>query len=149
VPYADSKHIELKIFTQADLPSIQADPQKLRGLIDNLVGNAIKFGPAGARVTVSTCAGQNNVYIKVRDSGPGLSPEDMEILFTKRAQLSNKPTGHEVSSGIGLFLCCSLVEQHGGQIGAENNPDGGATFWVALPVPETITHTECPTKRTA
>jgi len=147
--YAESKGIKLESLPQNDLPKIQADPQKLRGVIDNLVGNAIKFGPAGTRVTVSTRAGQNNLYLRVCDSGPGLGCLDMEKLFTRGASPGNRPTGHEVSSGIGLFLCGSLIKQHGGQIGAENNTSGGATFWIAIPVPDSLTPVEDSRKATS
>ncbi|MDT8386856.1 MAG: HAMP domain-containing sensor histidine kinase [Thiogranum sp.] len=144
IGYAESKQIQLNSIPQNDLPNIQADPQKLRGVIDNLIGNAIKFGPAGTRVTVSTRAGQNNLYLSVCDSGPGLGHLDMEKLFTRGTTPGNKPTGQEISSGIGLFLCGSLIKQHGGQIGAENNAGGGATFWIALPVPDALTPAEDP-----
>jgi signal transduction histidine kinase len=57
----------------------------------------------------------------------------MKKLFVKYAKLSNQPTGGEKSSGLGLAICKKVIELHGGQTGARNNPEGGATFWFELP----------------
>jgi signal transduction histidine kinase len=137
--YAKSKGILLRIKPANRLPEVEADRQKMREVVDNLVGNAIKFSSPRTRVRISTHLESNNVCVKVSDSGPGLSEDDLAKLFVKHATLSNKPTGHETSSGMGLHICRSLIKQHGGSIGAMNNTEGGATFWIALPVSLQVT----------
>lgn len=135
--YAASKSIELNSELDNALPVIHADTARVRQVAQNLVGNAIKFCSSGSSVLVRTHFAQGAAVFEVRDSGPGLTDADMEGVFTKYARLSNKPTGEEKSSGLGLAICKQMIELHGGQIGVYNNPDRGATFWFNLPARET------------
>ena len=80
-----------------------------------------------------TSCNDGSVLVEVTDSGPGLTSEDQEKLFMKYAKLSNKPTGGEKSSGLGLAICKKIVTLHEGRIGARNNPGGGSTFWFEVP----------------
>jgi two-component system sensor histidine kinase/response regulator len=131
--YAGNKQIDLAVDHDAGNPAVLVDQEKIKEVVDNLVGNAIKFSPPGTRVVLRTRADADQVYLRVCDTGPGLNDDDLSKLFTKGATLSNRPTGNEKSSGLGLFLCRSMVQQHGGQIGAANNAEKGATFWISLP----------------
>ena len=131
--YADKKQTVLDTELAPDLPQVHVDSFKVRQVLDNIIGNAIKFSPAGAHVLIRTLAQNNNVLVEVIDEGPGLTPDDQENLFRHGVPLSNKPTGGESSSGIGLSLCKDLIEAEGGQIGARVNQGKGATFWFSLP----------------
>ncbi len=135
--YALSKQIGLNLALGDDLPPIMADDARLEQVIQNFVGNAIKFCPPEAAVTVSTRLEDHSVWIGVSDSGPGLTDADLQKVFTKYARLSNKPTGSEKSSGLGLAICKQIIDAHGGNIGVYNNPDRGATFWFRLPIEAT------------
>lgn len=109
---------------------IEADRIRIFEVLSNLVGNALKFTSEGV---VIISAEQNEdghkVIIKIKDTGTGIHPDIISRLFTKFA--SNSETG----TGLGLFICKSIVEAHGGKIWAENNPDGrGATFTFTLPL---------------
>ena len=77
---------------------------------------------------------QGWAFCEVADTGPGIPDEEMPLLFEEFARLSNKPTGHEQSSGLGLWICRQLVELHGGQIGAKSKVGQGSLFWFTLPV---------------
>jgi signal transduction histidine kinase len=70
----------------------------------------------------------------VRDNGPGIPAPDLARLFERHARLSNRPTGGESSTGLGLALCKQIVELHGGRIGASNREGCGALFWFELPL---------------
>ncbi|MCX7046477.1 MAG: PAS domain-containing sensor histidine kinase [Candidatus Sumerlaeota bacterium] len=129
---ARSKGIELIFESSSELPRVQADGARIEQVIENLVSNAIKFCGRGCKVYVSTRAEQGGVALSVSDNGPGLKDEDASKVFVKYARLSNRPTGGEKSSGLGLAICRELIELHGGQIGVHNNPSGGATFWFRL-----------------
>ena len=131
--YAQSKGIELALAAGEPPPLVSADPARLAQVVDNLVGNAIKFGSAGGRVELATRAAEGQVVLEVRDTGPGLAAADLERLFTRHARLGNRPTGGETSTGLGLAWCKQLVELHGGRIGARNGEEGGAVFWFELP----------------
>ena len=103
-------------------------------MVENFVGNAIKFSAADKPVAIRTSHSGTTVLIEVVDSGPGLTEDDLAKLFTKYAKLSNKPTGGEKSSGLGLAICRKIVELHEGRIGARNNTTGGGcTFWFEVP----------------
>lgn len=134
--YAASKSITLAHDLDSALPRINADSARVHQVAQNLIGNAIKFCPGGASVLIRTHFAQGAAVFEVRDSGPGLTNTDLEHVFTKYARLSNKPTGEEKSSGLGLAICKQMIELHGGQIGVYNNPDQGATFWFSLPITE-------------
>lgn len=131
--YAANKEITLHLNLEPGSLLVNADRSRLNQVLENLIGNAIKFSPQGKQVTVCTRKTENGFLVEVRDCGPGLTDEDMEKLFVKYAKLSNMPTGGEKSSGLGLAICKKVVEMQGGKTGARNNPDGGATFWFELP----------------
>ena len=132
--YARKKGVKLKKELAEDLPAIEADEFRLSQVLDNLIGNAMKFSPRETTTTVRTRADENYVYAEVCDGGPGLTEDDMKKLFTRYAKLSNLPTGGETSSGIGLSMSKQFIELHKGHIGVRNNPDSGATFWFSIPI---------------
>jgi two-component system sensor histidine kinase VicK len=112
---------------------VEADRNRLAQVISNLLSNAIKFsnddGQGIITITVETKNNNQDVIIGVKDTGPGIDPEDFPNLFTKFFTKSDKGTG------LGLFICKSIVEAHGGKIWAENNKDGiGTTFSFSLPI---------------
>jgi signal transduction histidine kinase len=133
--YAKGKGIELRMEFGPELPAILADDLKLMQVLDNLIGNAIKFSPAATRVVVRTHREDSQILCEVADQGPGIADEDRGKLFVEYARLRNKPTGNETSTGLGLAICHEMVTLHGGEIGARNNPGGGTIFWFRLPLP--------------
>lgn len=136
--YAAQKGIELTSQLQEPMPLITANFFQLRQILDNLLGNALKFSPANTCTRVIAKSDTTSIQVAVQDEGPGLRDEDFSKLFINGARLSNQPTGDESSSGIGLALCKELIQQMSGQIGAENNPHKGTTFWISLPVAPAI-----------
>ncbi len=131
--YAEQKQIQLQTSLTDPLPLIQANVFQIRQVIDNLLGNALKFSPAGSTTRLLTSRDGDYIKFSVQDTGPGLREDDFPKLFVHGARLSNQPTGQETSSGIGLALCKEFVLQMSGDIGAVNNPENGATFWFRLP----------------
>lgn len=131
--YAAEKLISSHLDLSPGALLVNADKSRLNQVFDNYVSNAIKFSPQGEHVTICARKTESGVLVEVRDSGPGLTDDDMKKLFVEYAKLSNMPTGSEKSSGLGLAICKKIVEIHGGKTGARNNPDGGATFWFELP----------------
>ncbi len=115
--------------------SMLADPNRMEQVIDNLVGNAIKFSPAGSMVSVRCGArGDGWARVQVSDQGPGLSEDDLRRVFERYARLSARPTAGEDSTGLGLSIAHEIVLRHGGKIGVANNEPGpGATFWLEVP----------------
>ena len=132
--YAERKDIELNHSLDSKIPMVTANEFRLLQILENLIGNAMKYCPKGSSVHVITRADDNEVFVEVVDNGPGLKEEDFSKLFIKHAKLSNKPTGNETSSGVGLALCKQLIKLDEGNIGARNNSDAGVTFWISLPI---------------
>ncbi|WP_028974001.1 hybrid sensor histidine kinase/response regulator [Spirochaeta cellobiosiphila] len=113
---------------------VKLDRQRIVQVIDNLLSNALKYTTRGGEVTVSLERSES-IKVSISDSGPGLSDEDMKKLFGEFQRLSAKPTGGESSFGLGLAIVKKIVSAHDGRIGAYNNDDKGATFYVEFPEP--------------
>jgi signal transduction histidine kinase len=140
LPLATEKNLRLDSDISAALPPVWIDSRLIERVLQNLVGNAIKFTPTGGSVRVTAKAVPNvanpetghssQLYLTVSDSGPGISPELKSRLFQKFV------TGHqtESGSGLGLAFCKLAVEAHGGQIWVESEPGQGSTFNITLPV---------------
>lgn len=133
--YASEKRINLISKIDESTPPIEADRSRIAQVLDNLVDNAIKFCTENDTITISTKADNECLSVIVSDTGPGLQDSDFEKLFVKNAELSNQPTNHEPSNGIGLSICKQLIDLHSGEIGAMNNTSSeGVSFWFKLPV---------------
>jgi signal transduction histidine kinase len=117
-----------------DVLLLSGDPDRLREAVDNLVSNAVKYGPHGGRAEIRIEEGDGEAVLVVADDGPGLSPEDHDRLFGRFQRLSAKPTGGETSTGLGLSITRRIVELHAGRITGENGLGGGAVFTVFLPL---------------
>ena len=131
--YAQRKGVQLSAVLADHALVVHGDAFQLSQVLDNLLGNAIKFSPQNSATVVRTNSTDGYVQVDVCDTGPGINNEDMRKLFVNGAHLGNLPTGNETSSGVGLALCKQLVELHGGEIGAHNNSERGTTFWIRLP----------------
>ena len=117
-----------------DLPTLSADPWRLEQVVTNLVDNAIKFTPAGGSVTVSAADHDAFVQVDVHDTGIGIPAGETERVFDRFYQVdASRHRTHE-GAGLGLAICRSIVEAHGGRLWAGNNADGGATLHCELPV---------------
>ena len=113
---------------------VEADPVRLRQVLDNLVSNAVKFSPPGSNVRIEASKLETGWRIAVHDEGPGLTDQDRQRLFLEFARLSARPTGDEKSTGLGLAISRRIVEAHGGSIGADSSPGRSSTFWFSLPL---------------
>jgi signal transduction histidine kinase len=118
-----------------DLPTVEADPVQMRQLMQNLIGNAVKFHrpgePPRVRVNPSVAPRPGLVAFTVTDNGIGIGPEYRERIFRVFERLH--PRDVYAGTGIGLALCRKIVERHGGTITVEAAPDGGSRFVVVLP----------------
>lgn len=118
-------------FMQDDICDL--DKGRIIQAIDNLISNAIKFSPAGSVITIDEHVGAQHVSVTVRDEGPGLSKEDLKLMFQDFKKLSAKPTGDEGSTGLGLAIVKRIVEAHKGEIRVESVLGEGASFIFKLP----------------
>jgi two-component system sensor histidine kinase BaeS len=128
---AQNKGVRWQTDLVADLPTIEIDPDRLAQALENLVSNAVKFTPSGGEVDVSAGAEAGGVWVRVRDSGPGIPLEEQTQVFTPfyRGSVGRRfPQG----MGLGLSIAHDLIEAHGGRITLESVPGQGSTFTVHL-----------------
>jgi signal transduction histidine kinase len=112
---------------------VRADRVAVAAVLDNLLSNAVKYSPPGTAVHVQVRGEGDGVVCEVRDSGPGLSPEDQARLFRRGVRLTPTPTSGEPSSGYGLAVAKELVEGLGGRIWCESAVGHGSCFAFRLP----------------
>lgn len=131
---AAQKKIALQVQAATDLPAIQADPQRLKEVFTNILDNAFRYTPAGGQIVLAAKVVAAEVEFITRDSGPGLAPADLELIFERFHRLQNSRGRDEGGSGLGLAIARSIVEKHHGSIWAESQPGEGLTIVLRLPV---------------
>lgn len=131
---AEKKQARLVLSLPDELPEIFLDESKIEQVLNNLIGNALKFSPTGGTIEIAADRNEKEVFLSVRDDGPGIAPEEAETLFSPFVKGKNKTTGGEKSSGLGLAIVKKIVEGHGGGIALETEPEKGAAFRVSLPL---------------
>ena len=122
--------VDFNIDLAEDLPSLNVDKIQIQQVVFNLVRNAIEaLEPTPLKqITISTSRAENLVSVSVCDNGPGLDGKLVGKLFD--SFVTTKPNG----MGLGLSICQSIIEDHGGRICANRNADGGMTFKFTLPI---------------
>jgi signal transduction histidine kinase len=130
---ARAKALEIKTDIAPDLPVGHGDGRRLTQVLLNIVGNAIKFTDAGS-IEIRAKAVNGHFNIAVKDTGPGIPPEDQGRIFEEFQQVDNSSTRQKGGTGLGLSISRRLVEVHGGQIGLESTLGVGSTFNIVLPV---------------
>ena len=128
-------HDRATIVAPAAPVQVNADPERLRQLIDHLLQNALKFSPPSAGIMVSVTATADEARVAVRDHGVGLSADDMAVLFTRYGRIRDARTANVPGMGLGLYIAKLIAEAHGGDLVAASPGRGlGATFAIVLPL---------------
>lgn len=125
-----SQTIELDI--QPDLPQVFGNPIRLRQMLSNLLGNAIKYSPEGDQIKLSAGTENGQVILQISDNGIGIPLAEVTDIFNKFYRASNVPEGIP-GTGLGLAIVKSIIENHGGRIWVDSTPGQGAVFSVVLP----------------
>lgn len=131
-PSAANKGIDLSIGQAAGPYEIFGDAGRLDQVLMNLLGNALKFTRRGGRITVEVAARGPEIELSVTDSGPGIAPSELPLLFERFSQTSAARATATPGSGLGLLICRHLIEAHGGRIWAESELGQGSRFVVRL-----------------
>lgn len=134
LPAAAKKNIQVEVPDAYPAETVMADPQAVARILDNLLSNAVKYTPPGKRVWVNLVREGNEVRCEVGDTGPGLTEDDMALLFQKYRRLSSRPTGRETSTGLGLAIAKGLAERMNARLWCESVYGQGCRFNLALPV---------------
>ncbi len=130
---AQKKDIALRVETEAALPTVKGDGDRLAQVLNNLLSNALKYTPRGGQVRLLTRPGQDGVEIVVQDNGIGIPAADLPRIFERFYQV-DKTRGPRRGTGLGLAITREIIQAHGGQITAYSaGQDLGTTFTVWLP----------------
>jgi signal transduction histidine kinase len=132
---AEAEHIQIQFhsaFTNSPL-FLDGDPDRLQQVVINLLSNAIKFSPAASTIRIGSRTVGDSFVVTVSDEGRGIPEDKLEAVFERFQQVDSSDTRRKDSSGLGLAICRSIVQQHGGIIWASQNPGTGVTFSMKLP----------------
>ena len=130
---SESGGVELQAVYDENLPLVHADPERVTQLLSNLVGNALKFTPAGGRVEVRVQPYHEGVLVSVIDTGEGIPADQLPHVFDRFYQVSGSRSGTRHGAGLGLPIARGIVEAHGGTIWIESVPGQGTTVRFTLP----------------
>ncbi len=133
---AEERTVSLNVIIDEDVPHVQADPQKIAWVLNQLLDNGIKFTPSGGRVAVAASEEGASVKLTVSDNGPGIPPGELGRIFDKFHQVRRPRGPGGPGSGLGLPISRQLVEMHGGRLTVESVQGKGSTFTVVLPASE-------------
>lgn len=114
-----------------DEPLLHVDGPLIEEVLSNILENAARYAPPGSNVVVRSQTAEKSVLIEVIDEGPGLEPGSEREIF--RRFVRRRPLNDRHGTGLGLAICEAVVRLHGGEIGADNRPNGGARFWFTIP----------------
>lgn len=128
-----SKH-EFVLKFPPDLPTVSGDEARLRQVLDNLIGNAIKYSPDGGVIEVGGYQVDSTVTVYVHDQGVGMTQEDQEHIFERFYRVDGALSRKTQGAGLGLYLSKSIVEAHGGTMRVESEPGIGSTMMFTLPL---------------
>jgi two-component system sensor histidine kinase KdpD len=117
-----------------DLPLVEIDSMLIERVFANLLENAVKYTPPGTPIEISAAADRNEMLVTVSDHGHGIPVGEEKRIFEKLHRVATE--GSQGGAGLGLTICLSIVEAHGGRIWADNLPTGGAAFHFTLPLSE-------------
>lgn len=133
-PLAHSKMIKIEYSVPPKPWKIQADRLKFKQILFNLASNAIKFTPNNGKITINASEKEGNVEISVKDTGIGISPQDMKKLFCAFTQLDSNINRPYEGTGLGLYLTKQFVEMHHGTINVQSEAGKGSNFTFAIPM---------------
>ncbi len=131
---ATEKQVGLEIRMPPKLPVLYADRDKIVMAIQNVVGNGIKYTPAGGNVTVVADTVKGDVVIEVRDTGLGIKPEEHEKIFEKFYRANDRRISGVTGSGLGLALAREVMRLHGGDLTVDSGIDQGSVFTLRIPI---------------
>lgn len=130
---ARTRGLTLGVELPARLPRTRLDAERIEQVLVNLLGNAVKFTPAGGRITVAVRARDNQIEVAVVDTGIGIPAEEQKLIFDEFAQVRRQRSGRNEGSGLGLAIARRIIEAHRGTLSFTSRPGQGSTFRFVLP----------------
>ena len=136
-PLAQKKRIDLELKPLGELPKVMVDEERIVQVLENLLGNAIKYTDRNGKVVIHALrknAGENRIEVSVADTGCGIPKESLETIFDKFKRLDDGTKNMVRGTGLGLSITKQIVSNHGGTIWVKSRPGEGSIFYFTLPV---------------
>jgi signal transduction histidine kinase len=131
---AAQKGVRLELKVEGEPPAVRADETRMVQVLSNLVSNALRYTPAGGRIGLGAALEGERVRLTVQDTGPGIAPEDLPLVFERFYRADRARAEDNGESGLGLAIAKAIVEAHGGTVAVHSLPGAGSTFTITLPV---------------
>jgi len=128
---SEQQSVALKVSCPPSVP-LEADPARLEQVIVNLLSNAFKYSPRGSSISIEVVDNEETVTLSVIDEGPGIKPENLELVFERFYQVADSDAESKTGSGLGLAICKSIITAHGGTISVTSEFGNGSTFSFTL-----------------
>jgi signal transduction histidine kinase len=142
LPLAEEKEVDVQLAALPRDVRLPADPHRLQQVFANLLGNAVKFTPAGGRVSIEVAVSERSIDLRIADTGRGIDRAFLPFVFDRFRQADSTAARSAGGLGLGLFIARRLVEAHGGHISAESEGEGrGSAFTVSFPCERTASST--------
>jgi signal transduction histidine kinase len=132
--YAKANRMNLDMLVAENIGDITFDDNKIEQVMNNLVSNAVKYSLQDASITISASREDNFVITSIQDTGQGIQSDELPLIFNEFQVTRTRATNGEQSTGLGLAIVKKIVEEHGGKVWAESQPDKGSTFYFTLPI---------------
>ncbi|HKK81241.1 MAG TPA: HAMP domain-containing sensor histidine kinase, partial [Prolixibacteraceae bacterium] len=142
--FAENKNITIKFkpISKTESCNIDIDPIRIEQVINNLISNAVKYSEPNTEVVVQLSCNADNIITEVIDHGMGIAPDEAKKLFNPFQTTSNKSTGGEKSTGLGLAITKKVVDLHNGEINVESEKGKGSNFYFTLPQKQEVKKTD-------
>jgi signal transduction histidine kinase len=139
---ADQANVAIQVTGEPVMASL--DRARIAQVLTNLVGNAIKFSPAGATVEIRATRASSALLVEVRDHGRGVPPEQLESIFERFHQVDKSDSRQKGGTGLGLAISRRIIQQHDGRIWVDSTPGEGSTFRFTIPLATASASSEQP-----
>jgi signal transduction histidine kinase len=130
---ADKKRIGITTSLECEIEG-WFDRERLGQVVDNLLGNAVKYSPPGSHIAISLESAEGGAMVSIRDEGPGIAEEEIGRLFGEFRRLAARPTAGEHSTGLGLAIVKKIIDAHGGKVEVQSRLGKGSTFSFFIPL---------------
>lgn len=134
-PILNKNRNRLDILIESGLPAVHADPMRISQVVVNLISNAVRFTTDGV-IAISAKKEDEKILVCVSDTGVGITAEQLPQIFQRYSKKQKSGIGQDTGTGLGLYICKHIVEQHGGEIWLESKEGSGTSVFFTLPVPE-------------
>ncbi|MDX1415498.1 MAG: ATP-binding protein [Candidatus Promineifilaceae bacterium] len=132
-PLLEKHNQQLDLDLPPELPYVQADPRRIAQVMINLLSNAIKYSPDGSRIQVRAVEEETAIRVAVADQGAGVPPGYRPNLFRRLVHPGEESSKAQYGVGLGLSVVYAIIQAHGGRVGVQDRPQGGALFWFTVP----------------